>query len=112
MFFIEKRLEISAAHCLQLDYESKCKEVHGHNWIIIVHCKTKQLNHNGMVLDFTELKKNITAALDHKLINNISDIGNPTAENMAYWICENTPYCYKVEVQESEGNKAVYEDDI
>ena len=33
---------------------------------------------------------------------------NPTAENLARWICEQIPNCYKVKFQESEGNVAVY----
>jgi len=33
---------------------------------------------------------------------------NPTAENIAKWICDQIPNCYKVEVQESEGNTAIY----
>ena len=33
---------------------------------------------------------------------------NPTAENLARWICDRVPGCYKVMFQESEGNVAVY----
>ena len=36
---------------------------------------------------------------------------NPTAEYIARWICERIPNCFKVEVQESENNTAVYEKD-
>ena len=36
---------------------------------------------------------------------------NPTAENIARWICEQIPHCYRVDVQESEGNVASYETD-
>ena len=32
-----------------------------------------------------------------------------TTENMAKWICDNVKNCYKVTVQESEGNIATYE---
>ncbi|MDY3732376.1 MAG: 6-carboxytetrahydropterin synthase, partial [Alloprevotella sp.] len=45
--------------------------------------------------------------LDHRCLNELFDF-NPTAENIAHWICEHTPKCYKVSVQESEGNTAVY----
>ena len=33
---------------------------------------------------------------------------NPTAENIAYWLCHKIPNCVEVSVQESEGNVAVY----
>ena len=110
MYYVSKRLEISAAHRLELEYESKCTCIHGHNWIVTVHCRAKQLNDAGMVTDFTHIKQNISDKLDHKLINDVLPF-NPTAENMARWICENVPNCYRVDVQESEGNVASYEID-
>lgn len=110
MYYVSKRLEISAAHRLELDYESKCTGIHGHNWIVTVHCRARQLNEAGMVTDFTHIKQNISDKLDHKLINDVLPF-NPTAENMARWICENVPNCYRVDVQESEGNVASYEID-
>ena len=49
MYYVEKRLEISAAHRLELDYESKCTNIHGHNWIVTIYCKARELNDAGMV---------------------------------------------------------------
>ena len=108
MYYVSKRMEIAGAHNLKLPYESKCSNVHGHNWIVTVHCKSQYLNEAGMVCDFTHIKKQIHDQLDHKYLNDIVDF-NPTAENMAKWICDNVPNCYKVDVQESEGNIATYE---
>ena len=34
---------------------------------------------------------------------------NPTAENIARWVTEQIPQCYRCMVQESEGNKAIYD---
>lgn len=110
MYYVSKRMEIAGAHNLKLDYESKCSNIHGHNWIVTVHCKAEELNNNGMVMDFTHIKKQIHDKLDHKYINDVVDF-NPTAENMAKWIYDQLKNrgCYKVEVQESEGNTATYE---
>lgn len=108
MYYVKKTLEISAAHNLILDYESKCKNLHGHNYIVEVFCKSEELNKNGMVVDFTEIKKNVQDVMDHAYLNDIMN-NNPTAENMAKWICESVPKCYKVSVQESTGNIAIYE---
>jgi len=110
MYYVSKRLEISSAHSLHLSYESKCEALHGHNWIVIVHCKSKTLNVDGMVTDFTGIKKKIAGTLDHQNLNEILPF-NPTAENIAKWICDNVENCYKVEVWESENNKAIYEKD-
>ena len=57
MYEVKKRLEISAAHRLALGYESKCTNLHGHNWIIDVYLRSKELNEDGMVMDFTHIKK-------------------------------------------------------
>lgn len=109
MYRIRKRLEISGAHKLTLDYDSKCRELHGHNWIIDIYLESEALNNNGMIMDFTHIKKEIHDVLDHKYINDIIDV-NPTAENIAKWICDRLgSKCYKVSVQESEGNVAEYE---
>jgi len=110
MYYVEKRIEISAAHNLMLSYESKCENLHGHNWIIVVYCKAKELNQDGMVTDFTHIKKVVKDTFDHKYINEVLDV-NPSAENIARWICDHVENCYKVSVQESEGNVAIYERD-
>ena len=111
MYYITKRLEISASHRLCLDYESKCTALHGHNWIITVHCRARELNANGMVTDFTHIKTAIMDRLDHACLNDVLPF-NPTAENIARWVCEQVNNCYRVDVQESEGNIASYEKDI
>lgn len=110
MYYVSKRMEIAGAHRLTLPYESKCRNLHGHNWLVEVFCKSEQLNENGMVEDFTLIKKRIHDALDHKCLNDILSF-NPTAENIARWICEQIPTCYKVSVQESNGNTAIYKDE-
>lgn len=111
MYRVKKRLEIAGAHKLSLDYESKCSNIHGHNWIVEIYMQSKDLDRNGMVMDFTHIKREIHDALDHKYINDVVQ-ANPTAENIARWICEKLgEKCYKVTVQESEGNIAEYERD-
>ena len=110
MYFVSKSMEISAAHKLNLSYESKCQNLHGHNWHVTIYCKAEELNQDGMVCDFTHIKKAIHEKLDHQYLNDILPF-NPTAENMARWMCEQIPTCYKVSVQESDGNIAVYEKD-
>ena len=108
MYELKKTLEISAAHFLSLDYESKCSQLHGHNWIVTVYLRSATLNASGMIMDFTDIKKKINNKFDHKILNDVLDI-NPTAENIARFICDElAPFCYRVDVEESAGNMASY----
>ena len=94
MYTVIKRMEISASHSLKLSYQSKCEKLHGHNWIITVYCRSKELDENGMVVDFTHIKQAVEKRLDHN-----------------FWVCNQVPHCFRVEVKESEGNTAIYEKD-
>lgn len=115
MYYVSKRMEIAASHKLNLPYESPCTKLHGHNYVIVVYCKADILNDEGMVVDFALVKKAIHGYLDHGYLNDLLTGMNPTAENMAKWICDQVSHfcvngcCYKVSVQESEGNIAIYE---
>lgn len=110
MFYISKRMEIAGCHHLNLSYESKCENLHGHNWIVTIYCRAQELNKDGMVVDFKHVKNKIHGYLDHGNFNELLPF-NPTAENIAHWIVERIPSCYKAVVQESEGNIATYEKD-
>ena len=132
MYKIKKTFEIAVSHRLNLPYDSPCKRDHGHNISITVYCASRELNPEGMVIDFTEIKKVVHGQLDHRCLNNIEGLGyeirepqfdpskqyekkrielNPTAERLAKWIFMQIDNCYRVDVQESVGNVAVYEDE-
>ena len=87
MFTVIKRMEIAGSHCLKLPYESKCKNMHGHNWSIEVEISGPRLNSEGMLIDFTHIKE-VVNQLDHTNINQVIKPLNPTAENIAKWIAE------------------------
>ncbi|MCQ2212210.1 MAG: 6-carboxytetrahydropterin synthase [Bacteroidaceae bacterium] len=110
MYYVSKQMEIAGCHALNLSYRSKCENLHGHNWKITVHCKSRELNQDGMVIDFTHIKEQIHDYLDHGNFNELLPF-NPTAENIARWVCDQVPNCYRVDVEESTSNIASYEKD-
>ena len=123
MYRVSKRMEISAMHRLNLDYESPCQNTHGHNWYITVEITGSKLDRNGMLLDFTVIKELIHKQMDHKNLNEIFKF-NPTAENIAKWVAirideylsdekgHTFAYCSKVRVEETQGNYAEWEAEV
>lgn len=95
---------------MSLPYESKCSRLHGHNWTITVFLASREVNAEGMVIDFKRVKEKVHDYLDHGNFNDLLPF-NPTAENIAAWVVEQFPQCYKAIVEESNGNVAqVYDD--
>ena len=73
--------------------------------------RAQVLTDDGVVVDFTYKKHPVHGPPAHRCLNDILPF-NPTAENIARWICDNVEHCYRVDVRESEGNTASYEKDL
>lgn len=118
MFEICVEHTFAAGHALR-NYRGKCENVHGHNYRVQVGIEGRELDENGLLFDFAELKKRLRAAseyLDHQFLNSLKpfDQINPTAENIAKFLCEevqkdlgNTLVAY-VKVWETDTSFAVY----
>ena len=82
----------SAAHVLT-EIGGKCEELHGHNFKVEVTVVAPDLNESGLLIDFRVVKKwlsEILEDIDHKHLNIISSFAgiNPSAENIAKYICK------------------------
>jgi 6-pyruvoyltetrahydropterin/6-carboxytetrahydropterin synthase len=66
MYSVTKRIPFCYGHRL-LQYEGKCRHLHGHNGIIEVDVAAEQLNHIGFVRDFSEIKQIIKSWIDDNL---------------------------------------------
>lgn len=102
MFSVTRELTFCYGHRL-LNYDGKCRYLHGHNGKAVITLAAPTLDRLGMVIDFTRLKREvggwIDEHLDHKMLLHQDDPllpflrqqgepvfvlpVNPTAENIA-----------------------------
>jgi 6-pyruvoyltetrahydropterin/6-carboxytetrahydropterin synthase len=87
---IFKVFQIEAAHSLpNVPPEHKCARLHGHSFRIEVHVCGPLGDASGWVMDFADLKKAfqpLFEQLDHRCLNDVEGLENPTSENLARWI--------------------------
>ena len=107
MFSVTREIAFCYGHRL-LNYDGKCRHLHGHNGKAVITLSADSLDQLGMVMDFTRLKRVVGAwideQLDHKMLLHrddpmllflrqqgepvyVLDV-NPTAENIARLIFE------------------------
>jgi len=109
MYHITREIEFCYGHRL-LNYDGKCRHLHGHNGRAVIHLAGPSLDAQGMLVDFTEIKRKvqrwIDENLDHTMLLCREDpllpflrergervfemANNPTAENIARLIFEKT----------------------
>jgi 6-pyruvoyltetrahydropterin/6-carboxytetrahydropterin synthase len=105
MFRVTQEIEFCYGHRL-LNYDGKCRFLHGHNGKAVIVLEAPELDSRGMLVDFSDIKKSIAtwidATLDHRMILNEKDPTvdyfrsirepiltipeNPTAETIARMI--------------------------
>ena len=70
---------------------SKCRRLHGHSWKVEVHVSGAVDAATGWVMDYDEIMtacEPVHAALDHRHLNDVDGLENPTSEMIAVWIWE------------------------
>ena len=91
---IFKIFTLEAAHRLPNVPEGhKCSRLHGHSFRVELHLDGPVDPHSGWVMDFSEVKsifKPLYEQLDHHYLNDIEGLENPTSENLAIWIWNQT----------------------
>ena len=105
-----RRVQFCAGHRV-MNHESKCRNLHGHNYVVFFHARAKELDNLGRVIDFSVLKEKlggwVDECWDHGFIYFEQDMilekmltkmfhedkiklyslpTNPTAENMASYL--------------------------
>ena len=87
---IFKEFRIEAAHRLpNLPEDHKCYRLHGHSFRIAVYVSGTPGAGTGWVMDFADVGgafEPLFDMLDHRYLNEIEGLENPTSENLARWI--------------------------
>jgi 6-pyruvoyltetrahydropterin/6-carboxytetrahydropterin synthase len=113
---IFKVFHINAAHRLpHVPLGHKCTNLHGHSFRIEIHVCGPVDPRLGWVIDFADIAKAFQPLhdqLDHKYLNDIENLCNPTSENLAKWLWQHLqqalPQLNKIVVQESLESGCVY----
>jgi 6-pyruvoyltetrahydropterin/6-carboxytetrahydropterin synthase len=116
---IYKQFTFDAAHFLpKVPKGHKCRQVHGHTYHLTIFISGPVTEDIGWVIDFSELKgvcKPLVDRLDHALLNEVSGLENPTAENVARWLWKQIkiklPSLQKIELKETPTSGVIYEGD-
>ena len=102
MYTVSKQIHFCYGHRL-VNYDGKCKHLHGHDVVAEFILGSNSLDHRGMVMDFNDIKNKLKAwideVIDHKMLLHKDDAmvkilseqgeplflmdDNPTAENIA-----------------------------
>ena len=114
-----KVFQIEAAHRLpNLPEDHKCFRLHGHSFRIEIHVSGDVGEQSGWVMDFADIKRAfdpLFGQLDHRYLNEIDGLENPTSENLARWIwqklIDDLPQMSKVIVCETCTAGCVYTGD-
>jgi 6-pyruvoyltetrahydropterin/6-carboxytetrahydropterin synthase len=109
MYRVTREIEFCYGHRL-INYEGKCRHLHGHNGRAVIVLEAPALDHRGMLVDFGDIKRTVQRWIDENLDHNlllcredpilpvlqqhgerifVMDC-NPTAENIARLIFEHT----------------------
>jgi len=116
---IFKEFTFEAAHMLPYVPEGhKCGRLHGHSFRVTLHLIGPCAPETGWLMDFADLSAlfaPLHSRLDHRYLNEIDGLDNPTSENIARWIWDALkpalPQLTQVVVHESCTAGAIYRGD-
>src|SRR5437867_9593965 len=95
---LTKDFSLEAAHTLPHAPEGhKCRRMHGHSYVIAVSVEGPVEADTGWLYDHAEINeamKPLIEQLDHRCLNEIEGLENPTVENLCAWFWKRlAPHC-------------------
>ena len=114
---IFKQFTFDSAHFLPKVPEGhKCREIHGHTYQLTIFIEGPLDPIVGWVSDFADIKQKVNAIVklvDHKFLNNVEGLENPTCEILAIWLWDKIkpmiPMLKRIELHETPTSGVIYE---
>ena len=112
---LQREYRFEAAHFLPLVPEGhKCARMHGHSYAITILIEG-EIGERGWVMDFADIDEHVqplVRALDHRVLNEIEGLANPTSELLAAWLWSRVraslPLLVEVQVAETPSSRCIY----
>lgn len=70
MYRVTRQIEFCYGHRL-INYEGKCRHLHGHNGLAVVTLEGTKLDDRGMLVDFGDIKRKLQSWIDAELDHNM-----------------------------------------
>ncbi|MCE9571678.1 MAG: 6-carboxytetrahydropterin synthase QueD [Deltaproteobacteria bacterium] len=113
---LQRDYRFEAAHFLPKVPEGhKCARVHGHSYAITIVLEGEIDPALGWVMDFAAIDEHVNPlvrALDHRVLNDVDGLDNPTSELLACWLWDrlrgSLPVLVEVQVAETPTSRCVY----
>jgi len=113
---LTKRFSFDSAHWLPTFPEGhKCRRLHGHTFHVEIGLEGDVPEEQGYLVDFGLIKRQVQPVideLDHRLLNDLEGLSNPTAERLAAYVyhrlAESLPLLAYVRIEETCTTSATY----
>jgi 6-pyruvoyltetrahydropterin/6-carboxytetrahydropterin synthase len=116
-FELKQHFQIDSARFLpHLPKSHPCAHTHGHTFKITISLKGPKVEPIGWVIDYNDIIKKVQPILslvDHKILNEIQGLENPTTENLCVWLFERIkkamPELTAITISETPNSECRYE---
>jgi 6-pyruvoyltetrahydropterin/6-carboxytetrahydropterin synthase len=114
---LTRTVTFEAAHSLpNVPPDHQCARVHGHSYRVDVTCEGEMNPELGWLCDHAVIgaaAKAVAGELDHRYLNDIPGLENPTFENVAVWLWTRLkpqlPFLSEIAIQETSTARCVYQ---